>query len=149
MSTPPPQNCWYAGFYVGAVPRLDLNNVLPRCEFIILPVEISEEVFPGGEVATHLLKQLLIVLTTARFDVSADHHSKLQDLLKIDILLPSLLIRPHETVEIWASELAARVKDYIRFYISRNSPVEESAAAPMLARVWRGAARRSKWAIFG
>src|SRR5262249_48607636 len=106
------QNCWYAGFYVGAGPRLDLNNVLPRCE-VVLPVGTSEDgPFPGAEVGSHL-QRLLLALTTLKFDVSAEH-SMFQDLLKIDIL-PSLLIRVHETVKVWATELAARVNEYIGF----------------------------------
>jgi hypothetical protein len=111
------RNCWYASIYVGPVPRLDLNNVLPRCEFI-LPVSTAETgTFATKEVGSHL-NRLTVSLKTVKFDVSADH-SMFQKLLKIDVL-PALLIRVHETVKIWAAELASRVNEYIGFYISRH-----------------------------
>src|SRR5206468_1656849 len=95
-------------------------------------VETSEEgVFPSGEVATHM-QRLLVALMTVRFDVSADH-SMFQKLLKIDIL-PSLLIRVHETVKIWAAELASRVNEYIGFYISRH--VGAGARRGVRVRPW-------------
>jgi hypothetical protein len=64
------------------------------------------------------MRRIIIALRTVKFDVSADH-SMFQDLLKIDVL-PSLLIRVHETVKIWAAELASRVNEYIGYYISRH-----------------------------
>lgn len=111
------RNCWYPSCYVGCVPRLDLNNVLPRCEFILPARTGEDDEYPQVAVQTHL-QRLLIALKTVKFDVSADH-SMFQRLLKIDIL-PSLLIRVHETVKIWATELAARVNEYIGFYVSRH-----------------------------
>ncbi len=111
------KNCWYASTYVASVPRLDLDNVLPRCEFI-LPVEtIEANKFPMEQVSTHLLR-LLTALRTLKFDVSADH-SMFQQNLKIDVL-PSLLIRVRETVKIWAAELVARVNETIGYYISKR-----------------------------
>jgi len=111
------KHCWYASTYVAAVPRLDLNNVLPRCEFI-LPFETLETgAFPDAPISTHL-RRLVVALKTVGFDVSADH-SMFQKLLKIDVL-PALLIRVHETVKIWAAELLSRVNEYIGFYISRH-----------------------------
>jgi hypothetical protein len=111
------QNCWYASAYLGSVPRLDLNNVLPRCEFILPFATTEAGVFPVEEIKTHL-RRLIVALRTVKFDVSADH-SMFQNLLKIDVL-PALLIRVHETVKIWAAELASRVNEYIGYYISRH-----------------------------
>jgi hypothetical protein len=110
-------NCWYASTYLGCVPRLDLNNVLPRCEFILTADTTETGIFPTKQTTTHL-RRLIVALKTVKFDVSADH-SMFQKVLKIDIL-PSLLIRVHETVKIWAAELASRVNEYIGFYISRH-----------------------------
>ncbi|HVV00232.1 MAG TPA: hypothetical protein VHH88_02650, partial [Verrucomicrobiae bacterium] len=125
------QNCWYASIYLGCVPRLDLNNVLPRCEFI-LPVPTEETgAFAAKEIPAHL-RRIIVALRTVKFDVSADH-SMFQDLLKIDVL-PSLLIRVHETVKIWAAELASRVNEYIGFYISRH--VGAGARRGVRVRPW-------------
>jgi hypothetical protein len=125
------QNCWYASTYLGCVPRLDLNNVLPRCEFI-LPIPTDETgAFAAKEISTHM-RRIIAALRTVKFDVSADH-SMFQDLLKIDIL-PSILIRVHETVKIWATELASRVNEYIGFYISRH--VGAGARRGVRVRPW-------------
>lgn len=124
-------NCWYASTYLGCVPRLDLNNVLPRCEFILTANTDETGVFPVKESDTHL-RRLIVALKTVKFDVSADH-SMFQKVLKIDIL-PSLLIRVHETVKIWAAELASRVNEYIGFYISRH--VGAGARRGVRVRPW-------------
>jgi hypothetical protein len=110
-------NCWYAACYIGCVPRLDLNNVLPRSEFVLPVATIESGEFPVADVQRHL-DRLVAALRTVKFDVSAEH-SMFQTLLKIDIL-PSILIRVHETVKVWAAELAARVNEYIGSYIKRH-----------------------------
>jgi len=115
------KNYWYASCYVATVPRLDLNNVLPRCEFI-LPISTAETgKFPERDVGNHL-QRLMVALATTKFDVAAEH-SMFRDILKIDIL-PSLLIRVHETVKIWADELRSRVNEYIGYYISNRAKSE-------------------------
>jgi hypothetical protein len=128
------QNCWYASTYVGAVPRLDLNNVLPRCEFL-LPTSTNEGVvYPLDEVTAHL-HRVLVGLKTIKFDVSADH-SMFKTLLKIDVL-PSLLIRVHENVKIWAAELVSKVNEVIGYYISRH--VNTGARRGVRVRPWTAA----------
>jgi hypothetical protein len=111
------KNCCYAACYIGCVPRLDLNNVLPRCEFV-LPVSTAETGnFPAKDTSRHLCR-IIVALHKVNFDVAAEH-SMFQNLLKIDIL-PTILIRVHETVKVWAAELAARVNEYIGYYLKRH-----------------------------
>jgi len=127
------RNCWYAGCYIGCVPRLDLNNVLPRSELILPVATIENGEFPTHEVKEHL-DRLFSGLRSVKFDVSADH-SMFQTLLKIDVL-PSILIRVHEVVKIWAAELASRVNEYIGFYIKRH--IGDGQHRGIRVRPWTG-----------
>ena len=65
------QKCCYAACYIGCVPRLDLNNVLPRCEFV-LPASTAETGnFPAQDANRHL-SRIIATLHKVNFDVDAN-----------------------------------------------------------------------------
>jgi hypothetical protein len=110
------KNVWYAGFYLGSLPRLDIEKMLPRYE--LLAVKSTEEVADGAlEEVKHHLQNLLDALRKMGFDVS-DEHSMFASPAQLDVL-PSLAIKAHETVKIWATELLSRVQEYIGYHLSR------------------------------
>ncbi len=105
----------YASTFVGAVPRLDADNSLPRVEFII-PSETGESApEPWPTVATHR-DRLLRALKETEFQVSAEHEM-FRDTPKIDVL-PQAIIRVHDTVKLWATELLSRVQEYLSYYLA-------------------------------
>lgn len=128
------RNAWYASFYLGAVPRLDIEKLLPRNELLIpCSTEESGE-FPVRVVENHL-NNFLRAMRLTGFEVS-DEHSMFANEAKIDIL-PSLLIKVHDTVKIWATELLSRVQEYIGYHLSRAAQV--SKLTGVRVRPWRRA----------
>jgi hypothetical protein len=133
------RNCWFVNLYVGCVPRLDLNNVLPRTE-LILPFR-TDEVGDFPPDANRRLERLLRGIKTVGFDVAAEHNM-FQDAPKLDIL-PSIVIRVHDTVKIWASELMARVNETIGYYVRKR--FGDSGFKGVRVRRWTPAELR-QWA---
>jgi hypothetical protein len=128
------RNVQYAFFYLGAVPRLDIQKVLPRMEFLV-PVSTEEKaVFPIKEVQSHL-SNLLRALRQIGFEVSAEH-SMFNSPAKIDVL-PALIVQVHDTVKIWATELLSRVQEYIGYHISRYLKVNHLKSVRV--RQWKQA----------
>ena len=110
------RHAWYATFYLGSVPRLDIEKLLPRNELPIPgPTEESGD-FPDETVGSHM-KNFMDAMRITGFEVS-DEHSMFASDSKIDVL-PSLLIKVHDTVKIWATELQSRVQEYIGYHLSR------------------------------
>jgi len=110
------QNAWYAGFYLAALPRLDRGEVLPRLEVLIPHATAEEGQFPADLVAEHS-GRLLDGIALEGFEVAADH-SFFDNAGSIDIL-PRLLIRAHETVKVWATELLSRVREYMDYHLAK------------------------------
>ena len=109
--------CWYAGCYVASVARLDLDNVLPRIEFI-LPHSTASQTRLDWTLTNRHLERLIDALRLLRFEVASEH-SMFRQIQKIDVL-PSLIIRVHDTVKTWAGELVARTNEVIGHYIIRR-----------------------------
>lgn len=110
------QNAWYAMFYLGSVPRLDLEKLLPRNELLI-PTSTNEIGGFSDEIVAAHLKNFLDAVRLTGFEVSGEH-SMFESDAKVDVL-PSLLIKVHDTVKIWATELLSRVQEYIGYHLSR------------------------------
>jgi hypothetical protein len=109
------ENTWYANFFLGAVPRLDQKQALPRVEFLV-----SESTAEDGAFRPEIVSQctkLISALKLNDFDVAQDH-SMFGAKGWIDVL-PRLLIEVHYTVKIWATELQARVHEYVGYHLSR------------------------------
>lgn len=126
------QNVWYASFYLGSVPRLDIEKLLPRFEFAVMSEVEEDGKFPAKEVNKHR-KALLGAIKSMGFEVSSDH-SMFASEAKLDVL-PTLLIRVHETVKIWATELQSRVQEYIGYHLSRMA--KETSIAGVRVRQWK------------
>jgi hypothetical protein len=110
------ENVSYGGFFLGAVPRLDTEKNLPRLELLVPAPTGEEEGDPWPSVVIHL-DRLIKALRQTGFQVSAEH-SMFGSEAKIDVL-PSLIIRAHDTVKLWAAELLSRVQEYIGYYLAR------------------------------
>jgi len=110
------ENVFYGGFFLGAVPRLDIGKSLPRFEFLALAPTREDEGDPWPSAQPHL-DRLLRALRQNGFDVAAEHNMFASD-AKLDVL-PSLIIQAHDTVKHWAAELLSRVQEYIGFYLAR------------------------------
>jgi hypothetical protein len=110
------ENVSYANMFVGAVPRLDLDNSLPRIEFIVTTPTAETASSPWPVVENHR-DQLLVALQESKFQVAAEHEM-FRDTPKIDVL-PMPIIRVHDTVKLWATELLSRVQEYLSFYLAR------------------------------
>ncbi len=108
------RNVWYAGFFLGYVPRLDIEKTLPRFELLVVKNTEEKGDGPSGEIKYHL-RNFLGALKKMGFDVSSDH-SMFASEAKIDVL-PAQIIRVHETVKIWATELLSRVQEYMGFHL--------------------------------
>ena len=109
------ENASYANFFVGAVPRLDQKQALPRVEFLA-PASTAED--GRFEVETiRRCKALVDALRANQFDVSSDH-SMFGAKGWIDVL-PKLLIEAHYTVKMWATELQSRVHEYVGYHLAR------------------------------
>lgn len=102
----------YGNFFVAAVPRLDMEKVLPRIEFIV-PAGEDE---PWPDATTHS-DRLLRALAQTNFEVSAEHQM-FADRAKLDIL-PTIVVRAHDTVKLWATELLTRVEEFVTYYLAR------------------------------
>lgn len=106
----------YANYFVGAVPRLDAENSLPRIEFIV-PADTGESAPSPWIVVTGHSERLLRALKETQFQVDAEH-DMFRDSPKIDVL-PQAIIRVHETVKLWATELLSRVQEYLSYYLAQ------------------------------
>lgn len=105
----------YGGFFLGAVPRLDRKEALPRME-ILIPASTKEE----GDFPTDALDRLQILIRALQqdgFNVAAEH-SMFDAKGWIDVL-PTLLIDVHYTVKMWAAELQSRVQEYIGYHLKQ------------------------------
>jgi len=115
------ENVFYGTFFLGAVPRLDIEKSLPRMELLIpAPTAYGTDPWP---VARRHRDRLLVALQQNGFDVSAEHSMFKSD-AAIDVL-PRLLIRAHDTVKHWASDLLARVQEYVGYYLARYVSVKK------------------------
>ncbi|MCI0703843.1 MAG: hypothetical protein L0241_22515 [Planctomycetia bacterium] len=110
------ENVFYGSMFVGAVPRLDNERNLPRLEFLVPASTHERDSLPWGSANSHR-DRLLTAIHQNGFDVS-DEHSMFEDRAKLDIL-PSLLIRVHDTVKHWAADLVSRVQEYVGFHLAR------------------------------
>jgi hypothetical protein len=109
-------NVFYGGFFMGSVPRLDIEKFLPRLELVVPATTSDDGASPWPLVVNHL-NRFIKALRQTDFQVSAEHSMFRSD-AKIDIL-PGLLIRAHDTVKIWATELLSRVQEFIGYYLAR------------------------------
>lgn len=107
---------WYASFFLASVPRLDFEKYLPRTEF-----QVPHLVSTSGEEIWSVVDahrdRLLAGLKTVGFEVSAEH-SMFEHESKLDVL-PALIVKVHDTVKMWATELLSRVQEYIGYHLSR------------------------------
>jgi len=110
------QKVWYAGFFIGAVPRLDADRFLPRIE-VLVPESNEEKGFESMIAAASHLQRVLEGLQQDGFEVSLAH-SLFKDRSFVEVL-PVLLIRVHDTVKIWAEELMSRVQEYVGNVLSQ------------------------------
>jgi hypothetical protein len=97
------ENAWYAYFYLGAVPRLDQKQALPRFEALVAASTIES----GGyrsEASTNC-NILVEALKATGFDVSADH--AMFDAKDWIDVIPRLLVEVHYTVKV--GPVASRV----------------------------------------
>ncbi len=108
-------NAWYANFFLGAVPRLDQKQALPRVEFLVAAKTDEDGEFELDAIARGT--KLVDALKINQFDVSSDH-SMFAAKGWIDVL-PRLLIEAHYTVKIWATELQARVHEYVGYHLAK------------------------------
>lgn len=109
-------NAFYGSFFLGSVPRLDLEKHLPRLELLV-PGPTAEDKEAAWDEAHRHVSRLVAALRQNGFEVSAEH-SMFQSDAKLDVL-PALIIRVHDTVKIWASELLSRVQEYVGYLLSR------------------------------
>jgi hypothetical protein len=110
------ENVYYASFFMGAVPRLDIEKTLPRLEFVVCAATAEDGADPWPVVSRHR-DRLIEALRQVGFEVSAEH-TMFQNKAKIDVL-PRPLIRVHDTVKIWASELLSRTQEFVGYYLAR------------------------------
>lgn len=110
------EGVWYAGLYLGAFKRLERSETLSRLEFIVPHKTVEEGGFPEETCGFHL-GRALTALKTVGFEVASEH-AMFGDAGKID-LLPSILVRAHETVKTWARELRDRVSEYMDWHIAK------------------------------
>jgi hypothetical protein len=109
------ENGWYANFFLGAVPRLDQKEALPRIEFLVAGKTVEDGRFENDGLAR--CQTLVDALRANQFDVSSDH-SMFDAKGWIDVL-PKLLIEAHYTVKMWATELQSRVHEYVGYHLAR------------------------------
>ncbi len=109
-------NVYYANVFVGAVPRLDLDNSLPRIEFVAVADTAEDAPLPWNAIDAHR-DRVLSALQEGKFQVAAEHEM-FRTTPKLDVL-PMPIIRVHDTVKLWAAELLSRVQEYLSFYLSR------------------------------
>jgi hypothetical protein len=109
-------NVFYANFFLGAVPRSGTGEKLPRFEFVA-PAPTKEDGENPWPKVQPLLTRLISAVRQNGFEVS-DEHSMFKSELRIDVL-PSLLIRVHETVKLWAANLLNQVQEYVGRQLAR------------------------------
>lgn len=111
------RNVWYAGFYLGALPRLDLGSeTLTRLEFVVPHSTDEVGAFPEQPCAEHL-GRAIAALRQVKFEVSKEH-AMFGAADHID-LLPSILVLAHDTVKTWAKELRDRVSEYMDWQLAK------------------------------
>lgn len=110
------ENVFYGGFFLGAVPRLDIDKKLPRLEILVPAPTVEDSGNPWPSVLPHI-DRLISALKQNGFQVSAEHRMFKND-AQLDVL-PELIIRAHDTVKHWAAELLSRVQEYIGYYMAR------------------------------
>jgi hypothetical protein len=127
------EGAWYAYFFLGAVPRLDQKQSLPRFEVL---VAASTTESGGFKNQTYVNCDTLIdSLKLTGFEVSAEH-AMFDAKGWIDIV-PRLLAEVHYTVKIWAAELQSRVQEYIGYHMSRY--IKGGGHRGIRIRPWRRA----------
>jgi len=110
------KHVYYASFFMGAVPRLDVEKTLPRLEFVVCSSTAEDDADPWSSAVPHR-DRLIQALREIGFEVSAEH-TMFQSRAKIDVL-PKLLIRVHDTVKLWAAELLSRTQEFVGYYLAR------------------------------
>lgn len=110
------ENVYYGSVFIGAVPRLDNEKNLPRLEFLVPAGTQEIDKLPWDSADAHR-DRLLAAIRQTDFDVSTEH-SMFADRAKLDVL-PSILIRVHDTVKHWAADLLSRVQEYVGFHLAR------------------------------
>jgi hypothetical protein len=108
---------FYCSFFLGAVPRLDLEKNLPRLEVLVTSPTDEGKEDPAVPALNHV-NRLIAALHQNGFEVSAEHNM-FQDKAKLDIL-PALAIKVHDTVKHWAAELISRVQEYVGYLLARH-----------------------------
>jgi hypothetical protein len=108
-------NIFYGSTFLGAFPRLDAEKTLPRLEFLV-PAPTEERAGDPLAIAIAHANRLFDALKQTGFEVS-NEHSMFDSDAKIDVL-PSLVIRAHDTVKHWAAELLSRVQEYIGYFLA-------------------------------
>lgn len=110
------ENCWYAGFFLAPVPRLDTANNLPRFEFVIPHPTAPEAVFDWAGADTHC-NRLLSALKGDGFTVAGEQ-SVFGSRFKIDIL-PAMIARVHDRVRMWSRVFGERMNEVVGYYLRR------------------------------
>ena len=111
------ENVYYGSFFAGTVPRIDnVGKTLPRFEFLV-PTSTAEGGGTFWPIAQPHLNRLLTALKQNGFDVSLEH-SMFADKGTMDIL-PTILIKAHDTVKVWGQDLISRVHEYIGYHLAR------------------------------
>jgi hypothetical protein len=126
------ENAWYGYFFLGAVPRLDQNQSLPRFETAVAASTAESGEFRREAYAS--CDKLIEALKVTGFDVSAEH-AMFDAKGWIDVV-PRLLVEVHYTVKIWAAELMSRVQEYVGYHMSRYI---KGAHRGIRVRPWRRA----------
>ena len=111
------ENVFYGSFFLAAVPRLDTGKSLPRFE-VLIPSPTREEEEGPWEAARPHVRRLLGALRQTGFDVSAEHRMY-ESRAKLDVL-PTMIIKVHDTVKHWAADLLSRVREFIDRYLARH-----------------------------
>jgi hypothetical protein len=127
------ENAWYAYFFLGAVPRLDQKQALPRFEALVAASTAESGGFKEETFAN--CATLLDALKLTGFEVSAEH-AMFDAKGWIDVV-PRLLVDVHHTVKIWAAELQSRVNEYIGYHLSRY--IKGGGHRGIRIRPWRRA----------
>lgn len=127
------ENAWYAYFFLGAVPRLDQKQALPRFEVLVAASTAESGGFKEETFAN--CATLLDALKLTGFEVSAEH-AMFDAKGWIDVV-PRLLVDVHHTVKVWAAELQSRVNEYIGYHLSRY--IKGGGHRGIRIRPWRRA----------
>lgn len=123
----------YANFFLATVPRLDQRQALPRMEILTPARNVEEGSFDGS--VYERVERLVSAFTTTGFDV-AQEHAMFDQKGWIDVL-PRLLIDVHYTVKVWATELTARIQEYVGQLVSKK--IQSAGVRGIRVRKWRPA----------